>query len=139
MRRLVLAAVGGVLFALGLALSDMTSPARVRAFLDVGGDWDPTLAFVMMGAIAVYAPLARMARARPSPFLATRFDWPERRDIDVRLVGGAALFGVGWGLAGYCPGPALVALGSLTTPILVFTAALVGGIAIARLALRPRA
>lgn len=127
-----LAAAAGVLFALGLALADMTSPARVRAFLDVGGSWDGTLAFVMAGAIAVYAPVARLVRRRGRPWRAAQFHWPEHEAIDARLVAGAALFGVGWGLSGYCPGPALVALGTGGTGVLVFVATLIAGIAITR-------
>lgn len=110
-RTVVVAAAAGVVFALGLVLADMTSPARVLAFLDLAR-WDPTLAFVMAGAIAVYAPVARLVRARPAPLLGARFHWPAPAAIDRRLLAGAALFGVGWGLAGYCPGPALVAAGT---------------------------
>lgn len=131
MKGAVLAAAAGALFALGLVIGGMTIPAKVTGFLDVGGAWDPQLAFVMVAAIAVYAPALRWIRGR-RPLAAARFQWPTARAIDARLVGGAALFGIGWGLAGYCPGPALVALAGGGLPVLVFVAALVLGIALAR-------
>lgn len=124
----------GALFAVGLALSGMADPARVRGFLDLFGTWDPTLAFVMGGAIAVYAPLRLLARRRTHPVFATQFHEPKRRDIDLRLVGGAALFGVGWGLSGYCPGPALVSAGTGAVGVLAFLGAMiVGTVAVRRL------
>jgi uncharacterized membrane protein YedE/YeeE len=132
----VVAAISGAVFALGLIVSGMVDPGRVTAFLDVTGHWDPTLAFVMAGAIAVYAPLARIVRRRTAPIFDSTFHLPARTAIEPRLVIGAALFGVGWGLSGYCPGPALVSLGTAATPVLVFIGAMIGGIAIARLALR---
>jgi len=92
----VLAAAAGALFALGLVIGGMTIPAKVTGFLDVGGAWDPQLAFVMVAAIAVYAPALRWIRGR-RPLAAARFQWPTARAIDARLVGGAALFGIGWG------------------------------------------
>lgn len=127
-----LACIAGVLFAVGLAVADMTSPARIRGFLDLGGTWDGSLAFVMIGAIAVYAPIARLVQGRARPLLGDRFYWPADRHIDRKLVGGAALFGVGWGISGYCPGPALVAAGSGATSALVFVGAMLAGIAITR-------
>lgn len=104
------ALAAGLLFGLGLAVSQMVNPLKVLAFLDVFGSWDPSLAFVMGGAIAVTAPGFYLLRKLDRPVLAPRFQWPERRDLDRKLLGGAALFGVGWGLAGYCPGPALGAV-----------------------------
>jgi uncharacterized membrane protein YedE/YeeE len=122
--KIALAAIAGVVFAIGLLVSDMTSPARVIAFLDITGDWDATLAFVMIAAIGVYAPVARLVRDRTAHLEA-------QQPIDARLVGGAAIFGVGWGLAGYCPGPALVSVGaSIQTGL--FVLAMIAGIAIAR-------
>jgi uncharacterized membrane protein YedE/YeeE len=104
------AALSGLLFALGLAVSGMTEPARVLAFLDVTGAWDPSLAFVMVGALAVYAPAHYLiTRRRARPLLAASFELPATAPIDAKLLTGAAVFGVGWGLAGFCPGPALVA------------------------------
>jgi uncharacterized protein len=132
----VVAAISGAVFALGLVVSGMTDPGRVTAFLDVTGHWDPTLAFVMAGAIVVHAPLARLVRRRTTPIFDSTFHLPTRTAVEPRLVVGAALFGVGWGLSGYCPGPALVSLGTAAVPVLVFVAAMIGGIALARLALR---
>jgi len=127
------AAIAGVVFALGLMLSDMTSPGRIAAFLDLGGAWDPTLMFVMAGAIAVYAPFAWLARKRSRPLFARRFHWPEETAIDLPLVGGALVFGVGWGLSGLCPGPALVAAGTGRVETLVFVGAMITGIVAMRL------
>ncbi len=117
----------GLVFALGLGLSGMTRPSKVLGFLDVLGDWDPSLAFVMAGAIGVHFLFVRWARRTPSPRFGSRFSWPPERALDARLVAGAALFGVGWGLAGYCPGPALVALGSFAPGVLLFVAAMAAG------------
>ena len=133
MRRFWLAALVGAIFGAGLLLSGMTQPAKVIGFLDVGGHWDASLAFVMMGAIAVHALAYRAIVRRPRPLLDRRFHLPAKARIDARLLGGAALFGVGWGLAGYCPGPALVAAGALATPALVFVATMALGMALARL------
>ena len=120
--RFVVATIAGVLFALGLVISGMTTPAKITAFLDIGGAWDPTLAFVMAAAIGVHAPLARVARGRRAPLFDTAFHWPTLRTIDPALAAGAVIFGVGWGLSGYCPGPALVSLGTGAVPVLVFVA-----------------
>lgn len=127
----IVAVVAGALFAIGLAIGGMTIPARVTGFLDVGGAWDPTLAFVMAGALAVYAPLSRMIRRRPAPVLDARFHVPAPAAVDARLIGGAMIFGIGWGLSGYCPGPALVSLAGGGSA-LVFVAAMIAGIAIGR-------
>jgi len=132
----VVAFVCGLLFALGLGIGGMTQPSVVLAFLDVTGDWDPRLAFVMVGAIAVYAPVYRLAVRRGAPMLAAAFDLPARRDVDGRLLGGAVLFGVGWGLAGLCPGPALTSLASGESKALVFVAAMLAGITVARVRTR---
>jgi len=137
MTSVVASALAGAVFAIGLVVSGMTVPAKITAFLDVGGAWDPTLALVMLGALAVYAPIARLARHRRRPLLAERFHWPAERAIDARLVGGAAIFGVGWGLSGYCPGPALTSVGRGAAGALVFVAAMIAGIAITR-AVAPR-
>jgi uncharacterized membrane protein YedE/YeeE len=131
-KEFALAAIAGAVFAIGLAVGGMTVPAKVTGFLDVGGAWDPTLAFVMAGAIAVYAPIARIVQRRRRPLVAERFHWPTLRAIDARLVAGAAIFGIGWGLSGYCPGPALTSIGSGATGVLVFVAAMIAGIAITR-------
>jgi uncharacterized membrane protein YedE/YeeE len=127
MNLLFTAFVSGLLFAIGLGVGGMTQPAKVTAFLDFVGDWDPSLAFVMIGAIAVYAPLYRLIRRLPTPLLSSTFTLPTRTDIDRRLLGGAALFGVGWGLGGFCPGPALTSLAAGEPEVLIFVASMLTG------------
>ena len=107
MLRLLVALFSGALFGLGLAVSGMANPQKVIGFLDVAGDWDPTLAFVMCGALLVTVPAFRMIFRRRRPVLAEDFELPTKKEVDGRLVGGSALFGVGWGLSGFCPGPRL--------------------------------
>lgn len=124
----ITAAVSGFLFAVGLVLAGMTQPAKVIAFLDFFGHWDPSLAFVMGGAIAVYMPLYRLA-LRQAPLAGETYSFSTMEKIDSRLLGGAALFGIGWGLAGYCPGPGVASIGAGATSALVFVAAMVGGMA----------
>jgi uncharacterized membrane protein YedE/YeeE len=111
MAALVAAFASGLVFALGLVFGGMTQPSKVVGFLDVAGGWDPSLAFVMGGALLVHGLLRPLAMMRPRPVLAGSFSLPTLKDIDRNLLVGAAIFGVGWGLAGFCPGPALVALG----------------------------
>jgi uncharacterized membrane protein YedE/YeeE len=131
--RSYLAALGsGLVFGAGLALSDMTNPAKVQNFLDLLGTWDPSLALVMGGALAVSALGYRIARRRGSPLLATRFSIPTRRELDLELLAGAALFGVGWGIGGLCPGPALAGLLQGVAGVYIFVAAMLGGIALHR-------
>lgn len=101
------ALLAGLVFGLGLAVSEMVNALKVLGFLDVFGHWDPSLAFVMGGAIAVSLPGFALLRKRNRPLLAPAFQWPQRTDIDRKLVLGAVIFGIGWGLAGYCPGPAI--------------------------------
>ncbi len=120
----------GALFAVGLALSGMTRPAKVVGFLDLAGDWDASLAFVMMGAIAVHFVAYRVVLRRPAPLFDVRFHLPTRKDIDLRLVLGAALFGVGWGLGGYCPGPGLVSAAAGSLGAIVFVVGLTAGMLI---------
>jgi len=117
----------GVLFAAGLILAGMTQPAKIVGFLDFAGNWDPSLAFVMLGAIGVHAISYRLIMKRSSPILAPKFLIPTRRDIDMPLVAGSILFGVGWGLGGFCPGPGLVATGSGSVHAGLFVVALVAG------------
>jgi hypothetical protein len=117
----------GLIFGAGLLISGMTQPEKVLGFLDIFGEWDATLAFVMAGAVAVAAIGFTLARRRAAPILAPKYFWPERNDIDAPLVIGAILFGIGWGLVGICPGPALVNLAGLSQPILVFVAAMALG------------
>ena len=126
------ALASGLLFGVGLVVSGMVKPTKVIGFLDVGGRWDPSLAFVMVGAIAVHFVLLRLAKRRPAPLFEERFHLPTRRDIDSRLVVGALLFGVGWGLAGYCPGPALTSAAAGMFPPVVFVAAMAAGMALER-------
>jgi uncharacterized membrane protein YedE/YeeE len=129
----VLAAlVCGLVFGAGLALSGMTNPAKVLAFLDVAGAWDATLVFVMGGALAVNAAAYAATRRRAKPLFAGAFALPMRRDLDARLLGGAALFGVGWGLVGLCPGPALASLARGEPGVFVFVAAMATGILLQR-------
>ncbi len=115
----------GALFALGLALSGMTDPGKVLGFLDVAGAWDPSLAFVMGGAVGVHFLWLRLGRARPAVVAGSL---PAAQGVDARLVVGAALFGVGWGMSGYCPGPALVSLAMGRLEAAVFVSAMVVGI-----------
>jgi len=120
----------GLLFGIGLLLSGMANPAKVLGFLDLAGHWDPSLAFVMAGAIALAAPAFRLARTRESSLAGAPMQLPASRRIDRRLVGGALLFGVGWGLAGFCPGPALVVAGNGVPRAWLFVAAMLAGMAI---------
>ncbi len=137
MRRNLVALVAGVTFSVGLVLAGMTRPSKVLAFLDPAEHWDPSLAFVMIGAIAVSAVAFRVSSRLPSPALDTRFHVPPARGaIGWRLVVGAATFGVGWGLSGLCPGPALASLASGSFGGVVFVAAMLFG---ARVVDRPAA
>lgn len=114
-----LALLAGLLFGVGLSIAGMTQPAVVLGFLDVFGAWNAQLAFVMAGAVLTAAMGYRLVWRRAQPWLAPRFTLPDTRRIDARLLIGAALFGIGWGLAGYCPGPALASLGSGLLPVAV--------------------
>lgn len=127
MRRFLIGFATGGLFGAGLLVSGMTRPSKVLGFLDLAGAWDPSLLFVMAGAILVFAIGYRLVVRQDAPLLAPRFDLPARRAIDRRLVVGAGLFGVGWGLAGFCPGPSLVAAGSGGLTALIFVAAMTAG------------
>ena len=127
------ALLAGLLFGLGLAVSQMINPAKVLAFLDIAGRWDPSLAFVMIGALAVTALGYRLALQRAAPILADRFEVPTAREIDRRLLAGAVLFGIGWGLVGFCPGPAIASLAFGVKESLIFAAAMLAGMALFRL------
>lgn len=123
----------GALFGLGLAVAGMTRPEKVIGFLSFFRGWDPSLAFVMGGGIAVHATIWRVVKRRPSPLLATRFLIPTRRDLDARLLVGAAIFGAGWGLGGLCPGPGIASLATAAPSAVLFVVAmLVGNLAAAR-------
>jgi len=119
----------GIAFGTGLVISQMIDPGKVLAFLDIAGKWDPSLALVMVGALAVAIPGFRLAAARKAPMLGGRFDQPGQRAIDSRLLAGAAVFGIGWGLVGFCPGPAIAALAFGKWEALVFVLAMLAGAA----------
>jgi uncharacterized protein len=122
-----LAFAAGLLFAFGLGLGGMTQPTRVLGFLDIFGTWDPSLAFVMTGAVGTHAVLRPWIMHRQRPLLEASFAVPSRTDIDAPLIGGAVLFGIGWGLVGFCPGPALVALGAAVPEAALFVGAMMTG------------
>ncbi|MBB2168323.1 YeeE/YedE family protein [Gluconacetobacter aggeris] len=124
----IIVALGcGLLFGFGLALSGMVDPARVLGFLDLAGAWDPSLIFVLGGAVSVSFLGYRLSRRMSRPVCTEHFDLPTRTAIDRRLIGGAALFGIGWGLAGLCPGPAIVSLGLAQGDGAVFAVAMMAG------------
>ena len=125
--------VSGTLFGSGLALSGMTDPERVQGFLDIFGQWDPTLAFVMVGAVMVMAVAWRIQRRMTKPVLAQKFSLPDRRDLDGKLIAGSALFGIGWGIAGLCPGPAIASLALTPAAVLPLVLAMIVGMAAFRL------
>lgn len=132
-RRLIVPLASGALFGAGLALGGMTDPARVRGFLDLFGAWDPTLAFVMGGAVLVMAIAWRVQPRMARPLFADTFALPDRSDLTARLIGGSALFGAGWGIAGLCPGPAIAALVIEPASAAIFVAAMLAGMALVRL------
>lgn len=133
MRQLLVALISGSIFGAGLALGGMTDPARVRSFLDVSGDWDPTLAFVMGGAVLVMALAWVVQRQMLRPFFAEGFALPDRNDLTPRLIGGSALFGIGWGIAGLCPGPGFAALAIEPVSAAIFVIAMLAGMLLVRL------
>ena len=128
----------GTLFGAGLTYAGMTDPARVLGFLDLFGDWDPALAVVMAGALLVSLPVFQWARHRQRPLLDSQFFLPERLRLDADLMLGAALFGVGWGIAGLCPGPALAGLASGIPEVLMFVAAMAMGMSLRSWRVRQR-
>ncbi len=128
MKACVVSCISGIVFAVGLGISGMTRPVKVIGFLDFAGKWDASLAFVMIGAIAIYFVAYRLIRRRSAPLLADKFWVPSRTDIDLNLIGGAAIFGAGWGLSGFCPGPAITSLASGVPSVGVFVLAMAAGI-----------
>lgn len=128
MKGVAFGGLSGATFGVGLVLSGMVRPAKVLGFLDVAGAWDASLAFVMVGAIAVYAVAYRLVVRRRRPLFDDELRVPAPKRIDAPLVIGAAVFGIGWGLGGFCPGPALVSLGAVAPHALTFTAAMTGGV-----------
>ena len=127
MRRTTAAFAAGLIFGVGLAVSEMINPAKLLAFLDVAGDWDPRLALVLAGALGVSAMAFRLVARRPGPMFASAFQLPTRKDIDAPLIAGSALFGVVWGLVGLCPCPALALLGLGRWEPTAFVLAMIGG------------
>ena len=130
--------ISGLLFGFGLLLSGMADPAKVQNFLDLFGTWDPSLAFVMGGAIAVTMPGFWLVTRRSKPFFNDVFHLPTRTDFDARLITGAAIFGVGWGLGGFCPGPAITALPLAAEGTLIFVATMLTGMAASKYVLQQR-
>lgn len=127
----------GTIFGAGLALGGMTDPARVRGFLDLFGAWDPTLAFVMGGAVLVMAIAWAIQKRMKHPLLAEKFALPDRNDLTPRLIGGSALFGIGWGIAGLCPGPGFAALAIDAPSAAIFIAAMLAGMLLVRMIDKP--
>ena len=127
MKIIFMALLAGILFGLGLSISEMVNPARVIGFLNITGDWDPTLALVMGSALMVTFPLFPYILRRSQPLFTDKFSLPEKVLLDKRLLIGSGLFGLGWGLAGLCPGPAIVALVSLSPDVVLFVLAMLVG------------
>ena len=126
--RLIVALLAGAVFGFGLSLSGMVDPARIIGFLDIAsGRWDPSLIFVLGGAVIVAAPGVMLQRRMAKPVLDARFHLPEKTGIDARLLAGSAIFGIGWGLAGFCPGPAISALSTGLAPVALFVCAMAAG------------
>ena len=130
--RLIALYLTGLVFGVGISISGMANPAKVLNFFDVFGAWDPSLAFVMGGAVVITFIGYRLVLRRPTPIMDPRFHLPTLQDVDARLIGGSALFGIGWGIAGFCPGGALPALGTGRWEVAAFVAALLAGMLIAR-------
>jgi uncharacterized membrane protein YedE/YeeE len=130
--RLVIAYLIGLIFGVGIAISGMANPAKVLNFFDVAGTWDPSLMFVMAAALVVTFIGYRIVLREPRPLIDAKFHLPDNNALDTRLIGGSAVFGIGWGIAGFCPGGALPALGTGRIEVLAFVAALISGIFIAR-------
>jgi uncharacterized membrane protein YedE/YeeE len=135
-RRAIVAFVCGLVFGAGLIISQMSNPAKVIGFLDVTGKWDPSLALVMAGAIAVFGVLYRLALRQGTPLLAPQFTLPKKDSLDAPLMVGALIFGVGWGLGGFCPGPAIVSAAFGDARVWVFLAAMIAGMLLYRIGLR---
>lgn len=131
--------LGGSVFGIGLAISGMTLPSKIVGFFDFMGSWDPSLAFVMLGALVVYTPVYRWAvRTWQRPVWAPSFSLPTRRDIDGRLLLGSSIFGVGWGLGGYCPGPAFTSVGAGSVQALTFGGSMLLGVGLYQVWMRLR-
>lgn len=133
MKRAIVALISGTVFGFGLALSGMMDPLRVRGFLDILGNWDPTLAFVMGGALAVMAVAWQIQKRMHVPLVCDEFSLPGTRLIDSKLILGSVLFGIGWGIAGLCPGPAIASLATNLVPAAIFVASMLAGMGIFRM------
>ena len=127
----------GLIFALGLGIAGMTQPGKIVGFLDVFGNWNPSLMWVMVGAIAVHSLTYRLVIKRPSPILAGTFQIPTRKDIDVKLIAGAVLFGIGWGISGFCPAPAITSLVALDPNTYVFVGSMIFAMTLFRISKKP--
>ena len=125
--KLLVSFFSGIIFSIGLGLAGMLQPSKIIGFLDIFGDWDPSLIFVMIGAIAVHSLAYSFARKKKSPVFDPKFYIPTRKDINGRLIGGAILFGMGWGISGYCPGPGIASLASVHPSSLVFVLSMLVG------------
>ena len=123
----ILSLLSGLIFGLGLTLSSMTNPAKVIGFLDIFGVWDPSLGFVMGGAILITAPLLYFLKNKNNLILVSQIDWPKKNNIDFSLVAGALLFGIGWGMVGFCPGPAISSIALLNPFSLLFVGSMIVG------------
>ena len=128
----------GLVFGLGLLISGMANPAKVQNFLDLAGSFDPSLIFVMAAAVVVTFIGYRLILRRPKPMLGELFRIPARKEIDPALIGGSAVFGVGWGLSGFCPGPAITSIPLFAQGTLVFVASMIAGIALTRVLVQPK-
>jgi uncharacterized membrane protein YedE/YeeE len=135
-KRAIVAFVCGLVFGAGLIISQMSNPAKVIGFLDITGKWDPSLALVMAGAVVVFGAVYRLALRRQAPLYAARFALPDRTSIDSSLVIGALIFGIGWGLSGFCPGPSIVSAGFGDARVWAFVAAMIAGMLVYRIGLR---
>jgi uncharacterized membrane protein YedE/YeeE len=135
-KRAIVALVCGLVFGAGLIVSQMSNPAKVIGFLDITGKWDPSLALVMGGAVAVFGVLYRLALRQGTPLLAPRFTVPEKDNLEALLMVGALVFGVGWGLGGFCPGPAIVSAAFGDARVWAFVAAMIAGMLVYRIGLR---
>ena len=133
MPQVIVALFAGTLFGIGLTVSQMINPEKVLSFLDFFGAWDPSLALVMLGAVGVSAVVFRFALKQPRPVLAATFQVPRRSDVDGRLIAGGVIFGLGWGLVGWCPGPAIASLALVQFESFVFVAAMIAGMLLYRL------
>ena len=124
--------LSGLIFGLGLTLSSMTNPAKVIGFLDITGNWDPSLMFVMIGAIVISAPIFYLLRNKTKPLFDVKFEIPTIKNLDKQLILGASLFGLGWGMVGFCPGPAIASLALLKPFSIIFVIAMAGGFYMSR-------